>query len=87
MNQLPNLNEHEDDTRDTIEGIFCNLFKRNKEQMTSSVGIVFIVFNLKPCYPRRFAIAILSSTQRCNIVATLFRINPTLFQHCNDVLR
>ena len=94
MNQLPNLNEHEDDTRDTIEGIFCNLFKRNKEQMTSSVGIVFIVFNLKlhlkvsrQCYPRRFATAILSSTQRCNIVGTLFRINPTLFQHCNDVLR
>ena len=48
MDQLPNLNEHEDDTRDTIEGIFCNLFKRNKEQMTSSVEIVFIVFNLKP---------------------------------------
>ena len=48
MNQLPNSNEHEDDTRDTIEGIFCNRFKRNKEQMTSSVGIVFIVFNLKP---------------------------------------
>ena len=47
MNQLPNLNEHEDDTRDTIEGIFCNLFKGNKEQMTSNVGIVFIVFNLK----------------------------------------
>ena len=48
MNQLPNSNEHEDDTRDTIEGIFCNRFKRNKEQMTSRVGIVFIVFNLKP---------------------------------------
>ena len=48
MDQLPNLiKEHEDDTRDTIGGIFCNLFKRNKEQMTSSIGIVFIVFNLK----------------------------------------
>jgi len=34
MDQLPNLKEHEDDNRDTIEGIFCNLFKRNKEQMT-----------------------------------------------------
>ena len=48
MDQLPNLKENEDDTRDTIEGIFCNLFKRNKEQMTSSIGIVVIVFNLKP---------------------------------------
>ena len=48
MDQLPSLiKEHEDDTRDTIGGIFCNLFKRNKEQMTSSIGIVFIVFNLK----------------------------------------
>ena len=48
MDQLPSLiKEHEDDTRDTIEIIFCNLFKRNKEQMTSSIGIVFIVFNLK----------------------------------------
>ena len=48
MDQLPNLiKEHEDDTRDTIGGICCNRFKRNKEQMTSSIGIVFIVFNLK----------------------------------------
>ena len=48
MDQLPSLiKEHEDDTRDTIGGLFCNLFKRNKEQMTSSIGIVFIVFNLK----------------------------------------
>ena len=47
MDQLPSLiKEHEDDTRDTIGGIFCNLFKRNKE-MTSSIGIVFIVFHLK----------------------------------------
>ena len=30
---------------------------------------------------------IFSATQRCNIVATLFRIVTTLFQHCNAVLR
>ena len=28
-----------------------------------------------------------SVTQRCNIVATLFRMDTTLFQHCNAVLR
>ena len=38
-------------------------------------------------YTRRFATTILSATQRCNIVATLFRIVTTLFQHCNAVLR
>ena len=35
---------------------------------------------------RRFATTIFSVTQRCNIVATLFRIVTTLFQHCNAVL-
>ena len=35
----------------------------------------------------RFATKIFNATQRCNIVATLFRIVTALFQHCNDVLR
>ena len=36
---------------------------------------------------RRFATTtIFSVTQPCNIVATLFRIVTTLFQHCNAVL-
>ena len=41
---------------------------------------------LRWCYTRRFAKTIFSATQRCNIVATLFRIVTTLFQHCNAVL-
>ena len=36
---------------------------------------------------RRFASTIFSATQRRNIVATLFRMVTTLFQHCNYVLR
>ena len=36
---------------------------------------------------RRFATTIFSATQRCNIIATLFRMVTTLFQHCNAVLR
>ena len=36
---------------------------------------------------RRFATTIFSATQRCNIIATLFRMVSTLFQHCNAVLR
>ena len=39
------------------------------------------------CYTRRFATTIFSATQRCNIIATLFRMVPTLFQHCSAVLR
>ena len=39
------------------------------------------------CYTRRFATTIFSAMQRCNIVATLFWIVTTLFQHCNAVLR
>ena len=35
----------------------------------------------------RFATTIFRATQRCNIVATLFQIVTTLFQHCNAVLR
>ena len=38
-------------------------------------------------HARRFATTIFSATQRCNIVATLFRIVTTLFQHCLAVLR
>ena len=41
---------------------------------------------LRRCYTRRFATTVLSATQRCNIVATLFRIVTTLFQRCNAVL-
>ena len=39
------------------------------------------------CYTGRFATTIFSVIQRCNIVATLFRIVSTLIQHCNAVLR
>ena len=42
---------------------------------------------LRWCYTRRFATAIFRATQRCNIVATLFRIVTALFQHCNALLR
>ena len=42
--------------------------------------------SLKVCYTRRIARTIFSATQRCNIVATLFRTGTTLFQHCNAVL-
>ena len=42
---------------------------------------------LRWCYMRRFATTIFSATLGCNIVATLFQIVATLFQHCNDVLR
>ena len=38
-------------------------------------------------HARRFATTTFSATQRCNIVATLFRIVTTLFQHCLAVLR
>ena len=30
---------------------------------------------------------ICNATQRCNIIATLFRIAATLFQRCNALLR
>ena len=39
------------------------------------------------CYTRWFATTIFSASQRCDIVATLFRMVTTLFQHCNAVLR
>ena len=42
---------------------------------------------LRWCYTGRFATMIFSATKLCNIVATLFRIVPTLFQRCNAVLR
>ena len=35
----------------------------------------------------RFATTIFSAIQRCNIVATLFRIVTKLIKHCNAVLR
>ena len=42
---------------------------------------------LRWCYTRQFATTIFSAAQLCSIVATLFRIVTTLFQHCNAVLR
>ena len=39
------------------------------------------------CHTRRSATTIFSATQHCNIVATLFWMVTTLFQHCNAVLR
>ena len=39
------------------------------------------------CYTRQFAMTIFSATQHYSIVATLFRMVATLFQHCNAVLR
>ena len=47
----------------------------------------FLLLILRWCYLKRFATTIFSATQRCNIVATLFRVVRTLFQHCNAVLR
>ena len=38
------------------------------------------------CYKTRFATTTFIATQHCNIVATLFRMVTTLFQHCNAVL-
>ena len=46
-----------------------------------------LIILLRWCYTRRFATTIFSATQRCSIVATLFRMVRTLFQHCNSVLR
>ena len=43
--------------------------------------------NVQSCYTRRFATTIFSATQRCIIVATLFRIAATLFHYCNALLR
>ena len=42
---------------------------------------------LRRCYTIRFTTTIFSETQSCNIVATLFRMVTTLFQHCDVVLR
>ena len=41
---------------------------------------------LRWCYTRQFATTIFSATQRCKIVATLFRIVTTLSQHCNAMI-
>ena len=54
----------------------------------STRAMVRAVFNtcfthLRWCYTRRFATTIFSATQRCSIVATLFRMVTTLLQHCN----
>ena len=38
---------------------------------------------LRWCHTRPFTMKILRATQCCNIVATLFWIGTTLFQHCN----
>ena len=38
-------------------------------------------------YTGRFATTNFSTTQRCNIVATLIQMVATWFQHCNDVWR
>ena len=46
-----------------------------------------LIILLRSCYTRRFATTIFRATQRCSIVATLFRMVRTLFQHCNSVLR
>ena len=48
---------------------------------------VSFVVAYRRCYTRRFVTTIFSVTQRCNIVARLFRMVTTLFQHCNAVLR
>ena len=52
-------------------------------------GIVWTkpLFLLRWCYTRRFATTIFSATQRCFIVAILFRMVATLFQYCNALLR
>ena len=50
-------------------------------------GNVTKTIDLRWCYTRRFATTIFSAAQLCSIVATLFWIVTTLFQHCNAVLR
>ena len=50
------------------------------------VPVVFLFLQGCCCYTWRFATTIFSPTQRCNIVATLFRMVTTVFQHCNAVL-
>ena len=42
---------------------------------------------LRSCYTRRLATTIFNAIQHFNIVATLFRMVTTLFQHFNAVLR
>ena len=62
-------------------------------EMGTVQKLLFVLLNvgalpfLRWCYTRRFATRIFSSTQRCNVVATLFRIVTTMFQLCNPVLR
>lgn len=50
-----------------------------------NINIDPLQFILRWYYTGRFARTILSATQPCNIVAILFRIAETLFQHCNNV--
>ena len=57
---------------------FCLAWKKNVFRQTEQFG--------KGCYTHRFATTIFSAIQRCNIVAALFRMVTTLFQHCNAVL-
>ena len=59
-------------------GAICGLHK----YMLPSSRVCFPE-KLRWCYMGRFATTIFSATQRCNIVATLFRIAPASFQHCN----
>ena len=49
-------------------------------------AVVYKLFK-RWCYTRRFATTTYSTTQPGNIVATLFWIVTTLFQHCTAVLR
>ena len=46
---------------------------------------IWIPYGLKVSLHETFAKTIFSETLLCNIVATLFRTVPTLFQHCNAV--
>ena len=60
---------------------------RERAQLLRAQIEAGLIILLRSCYTRRFATTIFSATQRCSIVATLFRMVRTLFQHCNSVLR
>ena len=78
-----------------INLFFVNCFMCNKVVVVDCLHSWVLVFgqmfkqivSSRWCYTRRFAMTIFSATQCCDIVATLFWIVTTLFQHCKAVLR
>ena len=70
---------------------YHNIYANVLEKSTSFIDKFCLAWKKnefgKGCYTHRFATTIFSATQRYNIVAALFRMATTLFQHCNNVLR